>query len=132
MSANPKRFHFFPLKNLLKDVEDLRTDVDDLDKIGGNTIAKIDAYNGDSSPVKGTLEDVKTRYEKLTAELKDCQEKQKADAGKANEFYEEIVIIEIWIVTIVEVVKSWEEKGVSSDPDEIKKQLRDAQVRESG
>ena len=81
--------------------------------------------------MKGKLEDVKNRYDKLTADLKESEEKQKADSDKANEFYEEIIIIEKWIVTIVEVIKTWDEKGVSTDPDEIKKQLRETEVRNS-
>ena len=100
-----------------------------MDKIAQNAIAKVDSYDGDSSPVQETLTDAKTRYEKLTAELSDAEEKQKADANQSDEFYEEIVIIEQWIVTVVAVVKDWGEKGVGTDPDEIKKQLREAEVR---
>ena len=110
-------------------MNNIETDVGDLDVIGGNTIAKIDSFNGDSSPVNKTLEDTKTRYGALAAQLQELSEKQKSDSDKANEFDEEIIVIEKWVITIFEVVKSWDDKGIGTEPDEINKQLREAKVR---
>lgn len=124
MEINPCFF-----QDLLAEVNNIETDVGDLDVIGDNTIAKIDSFNGDSSPVRKTLEDTKTRYGALAADLEELAEKQKADSYKANEFDEEIIVIEKWVITIFEVVKSWDDKGIGTEPDEIKKQLREAEVR---
>jgi hypothetical protein len=110
-------------------VNNIETDVGDLDVIGSNAITKIDSFNGDSSPVTKTLEDTKTRYGALAADLEELAGKQKADSDKANEFDEEIIVIEKWVITIFEVVKSWHDKGIGTEPDEIKKQLREAEVR---
>ena len=121
-----KNFFF---QDLLAEVNDIETDVGELDVIGENTIAKINSFNGDSSPVKKTLEDTKTRYGAFAADLEELTEKQKADSDKANEFDEEIIVIERWIITIFEVVKSWDDKGIGTEPDEIRKQLREAEVR---
>ena len=110
-------------------MNNIETDVGDLDVIGSNAITKIDSFNGDSSPVTKTLEDAKTRYGALAADLEELAGKQKADSDKANEFDEEIIVIEKWVITIFEVVKSWHDKGVGTEPDEIKKQLREAEVR---
>lgn len=112
-------------------MNNIETDVGDLDVIGEKTIAKIDSFNGDSSPVNKTLEDIKTRYGALAADLQELSDKQKADSDKANEFNEEIVVIEEWIITIYAVVKSWDDKGTGTEPDEIKKQLREAKVRDN-
>ena len=116
-------------QDLLAEVNNIETDVGDLDVIGVSTITKVDSFNGDSSPVKKTLEDTKSRYGALAADLAELAEKQKADSDKANEFDEEIIVIERWVITIFEVVKSWDDRGVGTDPDEIKKQLREAEVR---
>lgn len=110
-------------------MNNIETDVGDLDVIGEKTIAKIDHFNGDSSPVNKTLEDTKTRYGALAADLEETADKQKMDSGKVNEFVEEIVVIEKWVITIFEVVKSWNDKGIGTEPDEIKKQLREAEVK---
>lgn len=110
-------------------MKNIETDMGDLDVIGANTIVKVDSFNGDSSPVSKTLEDTKTRYGALTADLEELAEKQKADSDKANEFDEEIIVIEKWVITIFEVVKNWDDKGTGTEPDEIKKQLREAEVR---
>lgn len=112
-------------------MNNIETDVGDLDVIGEKTIAKIDSFNGDSSPVNKTLEDIKTRYGALAADLQELSDKQKADSDKANEFNEEIVVIEEWIITTYAVVKSWDDKGTGTEPDEIKKQLREAKVRDN-
>lgn len=112
-------------------MNNIETDVGDLDVIGEKTIAKIDSFNGDSSPVNKTLEDIKNRYGALAADLQELSDKQKADSDKANEFNEEIVVIEEWIITIYAVVKSWDDKGTGTEPDEIKKQLREAKVRDN-
>ena len=112
-------------------MNNIETDVGELDTIGEKTGAKIDSFNGDSSPVTKTLEDTKTRYGALTADLEELAGKQKEGSNKVKEFDEEIIVIEKWIIIIYEVVKSWDDKGTGTEPDEIKKQLREVEVRRS-
>lgn len=110
-------------------MDNIKTDLSDLDVFGEKTIAKVGSFSGDSSPVSKTLEDTKANYGALKADLNELSDKQKADFDKANEFDEEIIVIEKWVITIFAVVKNWDEKGIGTEPDDIKKQMREAEVR---
>ena len=95
---------------------------------GENVVAEVHSFNGDVNPLKKTLDDTKSRYEALTAVLENAVAQQKATADKVSKFDEEVVAIEQWVVTTLELVKVWDGQETDAEPDDIKKQKDEAEV----
>lgn len=117
------------IDDLFEKLEDLKSEVD---KAKGAGDELVDAL-GDKSPkaaeVKDNVDALADKYKDLKAKLNDHKKKVDEEIKMAEKFNDALQDLEEKLPDIQEAVAAQE--AISSDPDVVKKQLQDSEVRYS-
>lgn len=117
----------FPAKQaLIRQLNDMKDNLDSAETSGKETAAAITALDGDPALVQEELKAVNANYDSLMDQLKGKQSQQEQVIGQGLELQDKLDEIEAWTADSAEKAEAWE--PISTDAVTAKKQLEELQV----